>query len=254
MKNLQNLTLPAAIFAGALTASSTAFADSKMTNDSKLSVIAGHNVVDAVDDLRETTADLAGAIKEASSNFAFNDWSATEVRLNNIERDLNTMEQTLDAKAEATDSSWLNWIEDQDYSVTVKKQVETLAQHLNTLKVMLGDAKSRNQPQIIVSHNVVDQVNDVRETVGDLLSAVADAAPEHGWLEDNERFAGELAKLNEMEQSLDRKAEMSDEQWELFADSPDYRVSVHRDIDTLEGIVRNLAGKLSGGRQVSQAN
>lgn len=253
MKNLQKFAIPAAVLAGAMAGATPVFADEAKQNNQNVSIVSGHNVIDAVDDLRETTADLVGAVMEAKESFTFSDWSAAENRLQAIERDLDTMERTLDKKAEASDSSWLNWIEDRDYSVTVKSQVETLAQHLNELVSVLSDTKGGKQAQIIVSHNLVDQVDDVRETVGDLLQAISDAGPQLGWFDDAEQFSSELGQLDQMEKSLDRKAEMTDKEWEGFVTSPDYRVTVHDNINTLANMVKNIAGQLSGRSQVTQA-
>lgn len=213
----------------------------------------GHNVVDAVDDLRETTADLVGAVREAKDDFGFKNWDTKETQLRQMEQNLHDMEVTLDKKAEATDSSWLSWIEDRDYSVTMKQQVETLAQNLNDLASLLNDAKESKKAQIVVGHTLVDQVDDVRETTKDLLQAIGDAGPEWGWFDDADRFSAALAELEQMEKSLDKKAEMTDKEWGVFVTSPEYRVSVHDNINTLAEMVGSVAEQLSGKERVSQA-
>lgn len=252
MKNLRRLALPAAFF-GAFTLAAPISAENIKDRQNNLSVVSGHNVVDAVDDLRETTADLVGAMREAKGDFAFQNWNKGEAQLKQMEQNLHDMEVTLDKKAEATDSSWLNWMEDRDYTVTVKQQVQALAQSLDELATLLNSAKESKTAQIVVGHNLVDQVDDVRETTKDLIQAVGDAGPEWGWFDDAEQFSGALAELDQMEKSLDRKAEMTDAEWGIFVTSPEYRVSVRDNIKTLSNMVANIADQLSGTERVSQA-
>ena len=251
MKIIQPTYLSAAIFTGMLTMGAPVCAETQEKTN-KPSIVTGHNVVDAVDDLRETTADLIGAMLEAEEGFAFNGWKEKEAQLVRMEQGLQRMERVLDEKAEATDSSWLNWLEDRDYSVTVKEQISTLANTLNEMASMLQEAKQSPNPQVIVGHNLVDQVDDVRETTADLLQALGDAGPEWGWFDDEDRFSAALAKLDEMEQVLDRKAEMTDAEWEAFVASPEYRVSIHDNINTLANMLNNMSDMVAGEGRVTQ--
>lgn len=75
-----------------------------------ISISVGHNVVVAVDDERETTADFIGALLEAEQGLSLGNWEQQEQRLNKIEEQLEQMEAVLDEKAEATDQEWLDWM------------------------------------------------------------------------------------------------------------------------------------------------
>lgn len=260
MKILQPTYLSAAIMTAMLTGGASAYAGThegtskSSEKTSKHSIVTGHNVIDAVDDLRETTADLIGAMLEAEEGFAFSGWDVKEAQLMSMEQDLQRMEQVLDKKAEASDSSWLNWLEDRDYSVTVKEQISTLATTLNAMASMLEQAKQNPNAQVIVGHNLVDQVDDVRETTGDLLHAINNAGPQWGWFDEDNRFSGALTKLDKMEQVLDRKAEMTDAEWEAFVASPEYRVVVHDNINTLANTLNEISDAVAGEGRVTQAD
>lgn len=255
----KKLICSAALCAGAMSFSVPAVSEqppavSEKAKGQKVSLVAGHNVVDAVDDLRETTADLIGAILEAEEGLAMKDWKTKEAQLKKMEAKLEEMEVTLDRKAEATDSSWLNWLEDRDYSVTVEEQIRTIGDQLNSIASMLNETTKKSNMQVIVGHNLVDQVDDVRETTGDLLNAISSAGPQWGWFDDNKPFEKSMAQLDEMEKALDEKAEMTDAQWGIFVNSPQYRVTVHQQISTLANMINDLASRVSPGATVSHTD
>lgn len=206
-----------------------------------ISLVAGHNVVDAVDDVRETVSDLASAIADASATAEFASWQPVAEPMQNTVAELDQMEQVLDRKAENTDSSWLNWLEDRDYGVTVKQQINQLGNTLNQMANTLSQAKGRPGLQVVTGHNLVDQVDDVRETVGDLINAISNAGPEWGWFDEESAFPQHQARLDEMEQTLDQKAEMTDEEWGTWLNEEEYQVFVQDQIQTLGEILNNIA-------------
>lgn len=252
MQFKKTLICSAVLCAGAMSFSVPSMAEEQ--KGQKISLLVGHNVVDAVDDLRETTGDLIGAILEAREGLALKDWKKNEVQLNQMEAKLEQMEVTLDRKADATDSSWLSWFEDDDYSVTVKDQISTIGGQLDAMASMLKDTSQKSNMQIIAGHNLVDQVDDVRETTGDLLNAIGSAGSQWGWFDDNERFEKSMKVLDEMEETLDKKAEMTDDQWGLFVNSPEYRVTVHQQIRTLADMINGIADQMAVDGKVSQVN
>lgn len=254
MKLIKPLFVSTIALTGALSFSLPVHAQQETQQPQKISVAAGHNVVDAVDDVRETTRDLVSALIEAEEGLGFSNWEQKEAQLSQISQSLDEMEKVLDQKAEATDSSWLNWMADRDYSVTIKEQVQALGGHLSTIATMLNEADGNVGLQVVVGHNVVDQVDDVRETVGDLLQAISDAGPEWGWFDDADMFASTLNQLQDMEKDLDTKAEMSGEEWETFVASPEYRAEVHGDIDKLANTLQDLSKRISTQNRLTQAN
>ena len=56
----------------------------------------GHNVVDAVDDVRETAVDFVGALLMAEEGLGLGNWEQQEKRLSKIEEQLQQMETVLD--------------------------------------------------------------------------------------------------------------------------------------------------------------
>lgn len=235
--------LPVVLVLGSLTFSVPLSAQDqkagKVQNQS-VPLVAGHNVVDAVDDVRESVGDLINSIVEADEGLNLKDWDKKESQLVSMNAKLDKMEETLDAKAEATDSSWLNWMADRDYSVTVHDQINTLSQQLSEVATILSEAKAAPSLQIIVGDDVIDQVGNVRETVDDLVHAINDAGPELGWFDDPDYFVGMLQKLENMEAELDRKAEWSDEDWGNYYGSTDFQVNVHDQVDELSKMLEKI--------------
>lgn len=209
------------------------------TQERKISLVAGHNVVDAVDDVRETVADLTHAIMNAGETAEFSAWEAEPLQETLAEMD--AMEVRLDRKAEETDSSWLNWLEDRDYSVTVKNEIDELGNTLNNLASVMERAERKPGLQVVTGHNLVDQVDDTRETVADLINAIGDAGPEWGWFDDPEVFTQYQAQLEEMEGTLDQKAEMTDEEWVAWVGDPEYQVYVEQQIRTLGQMLNEIS-------------
>ncbi len=215
------------------------------SQDRKISLVAGHNVVDAVDDVRETVSDLAYAIANATETAEFASWEPVKQPMQNTIAELDDMEKVLDRKAENTDSSWLNWLEDRDYSVTVKEQIGKLGDTMNQMANILAKAEGRPGLQVVTGHNVVDQVDDVRETVGDLINAIGDAGPEWGWFDEPEAFERYQARLNEMEQTLDKKAEMTDAEWSGWVNDPEYQVFVRDQVQTLGQMLNSISQSIT---------
>lgn len=238
MKLNQSASLSAAVLAASLALGMPSMAQAQQNNG--VSVLVGHDVVDAVDDVRETTADFLGALMQANEGLGLGDWEQKEVKLNQMEEKLEEMEPVLDQKAEATDAEWLDWLGGPDYSVTVNQHVQTIANTLEQTAGMLGDSWNTVGVQMTVGNNVVAQLQDLRETVEDLVEALEDTGPDYGWTLDRTRFEQAQTRLAEMEERLDRKSDMTDMQWGAYVTSPDFATSVHGDVAVLADILKNL--------------
>lgn len=247
MKLKQSTSLSAAVLAASLTMGMPGMAQDQQADQNQqtnnLSLLVGHNVVDAVDDVRETTADFLGALMQANEGLGLGDWEQKEAKLNQMEERLEEMEPVLDEKAEATDEEWLDWLGGPDYSVTVNQQVQTIANTLEQTAGMLAERWNTAGIQMTVGNNVVEQLQDLRETVDDLVEALADTGPEYGWTLDAKRLAQARIELAEMERRLDRKAEMTDAQWGAYTTSAEFATSVHGDVAALADILKNLMKK-----------
>lgn len=242
MKLKQTAYLSTAVLAASLAMGAPAMAQ---TQQNKVSVLVGHNVVDAVDDVRETTADFLGALMEADEGLGLANWEQKEATLDNLEERLEEMESVLDEKAEATDAEWTTWLGSPEYGVTVSQQIQTIGNTLDETAGLLGERWNTAGMQMTVGNNVVEQLQDLQETVEDLLEAVENTGPEYGWTVNADRFQQAETRLMQMEQRLERKAEMTDAEWGAYVTSADFATSAHGDVAALADILKNLMQKSS---------
>lgn len=241
MKLKQTAYLSTAVLAASLAMGTPALAQTQ----NKASVLVGHNVVDAVDDVRETTADFLGALMDADEGLGLANWEQKEATLDNLEERLEEMEEVLDEKAEATDEEWSLWLNSPEYGVTVTQQIQTIATTLEESAGMLGDRWNTAGMQMTVGNNIVEQLSDLQETVEDLLEAVQNTGPEYGWTVNSAAYQQAETRLMEIEQRLDRKAEMTDADWGAYVTSDAFATSVHGDVAALADILKNLMQKSS---------
>ena len=245
MKTRPVVSLPvAAALAGALAISVPASAVAQQTAPSgqatAVSIIAGHNVVDAVDDVRGSVVEVIDSLLEAGTELNIANWDERKIKLKLMREELEEMEQVLDQKAEATDASWLSWLGDDDYGVTVTQQIRALGMHLKEISAMLGGSWDTRTMEIIVGQNVLDQLEDLRETTDDLLNALEDVGPEYGWTYDPQEFEKARLALARLEQNLNRKREGGDAELRMLLKEQEYHVFAYENVDTLATILLNL--------------
>lgn len=208
----------------------------KQQQNGGTSIRVGHDIVDAVDDVRENVADLVGSLRESGSGMGMSNWKQSEGQLDKMEKQLQQeMEHKLDDKADRTDDSWKSWITGDDYKVTVSKQVNQLADYLDQIAKMLDGAKGQNQQ--IVSATVIDQVDDLQETVEDLVEALQDA---DGLNIDKQRVQQAGKRLSTMEQELDRQSDMDENEWSTYATGQQFTPGVQKNISELAQILKSL--------------
>lgn len=201
------------------------------------SIRVGHDIVDAVDDIRENVADLVGSLRESGAAMGLANWTQNEGRLDKMETTLQQdMEHKLDGKADRTDDSWKSWITGDDYKVTVTKQVNQLAGQLDEIAKMLDGAKGSNMQQI-VSATVVDQVDDLQETIEDLVEALEDA---DGLNLNAQHLQDARKRLDSVEQELDRNADLDDERWNVYATGEQFTPGIQKNVSELAQILRSL--------------
>lgn len=216
---------------------------------SNQSIRVGHDVVEAVDDLRESVSDLVSAVRDAGEGIGLTDWAQQQSRLDQMQQQLDLMEQTLKQKADNTDEGWRTWLTGEDYKVTVTDQVNMLANHLNDLATLLGGTRGPSTLQTLNSHRLVGRVEDVREAVADLTDELSNAGPQFGWSEQDTRFTQIRQRLDQMEQELKQKGELDDEQWGTYQSSQEYGTFVHGNLYELAQIVQSLFQQGSGSLQ-----
>ena len=139
--NKKPLALATALMAASLALPAAAQETQKgmQTQQAGTSIRVGHNVVDAVDDVRENVADLIGSLRQSGVSMGITNWQQSDGQLAKMEQQLNQqMEHRLDEKAERTDDDWITWIRDEDYKVGVTKQVNELASNLDEVAKMLS--------------------------------------------------------------------------------------------------------------------
>jgi len=201
------------------------------------SIRVGHDVVDAVDDVRENVADLIGSLRHSGVSMGVTNWQQSDSQLAKMEQQLNQqMEHRLDEKAERTDDDWKAWIRDEDYKVSVTKQVNELASNLDEVAKMLSGAKSQKM-QEIDSADVANQVDDLQETVEDLVQALQRM---DGMSVNKQNLQQAQQRLDTMEKELDRQTEMAEEEWRPYAMGDQFTPGVQKNITELAQVLRSL--------------
>lgn len=203
-----------------------------------ISIRAGHNVVDAVDDVRENVADLIGSLRYSGVSMGIANWQQSDSQLAKMEQHLNQqMEHRLDEKAERTDEGWSTWITGEDYKVSVTKQVNELANNLDEVAKMLSGASSQKM-QEIDSADLVDQVDDLQETVEDLVQALERT---DGMYASQPNLEKAQMRLEMLEKELDRLDDMAEAEWRTYALGEQFNPGVHKNISELAQILRSLS-------------
>jgi len=238
--NKKPLALAAALMAGSLALPTFAQAAQQgMQNQQAAgsSIRVGHDVVDAVDDVRENVADLIGSLRHSGVSMGITNWQQSDGQLAKMEQQLNQqMEHRLDEKAERTDDDWKAWIRGEDYKVSVTKQVNELASNLDEVAKMLSGATGQKMQQID-SADVANQVDDLQETVEDLVQALQRT---DGMNANMQNLQQAQQRLNAMEKELDRQTEMAEEEWSAFATGDQFNPGVQKNITELAEIMRSL--------------
>jgi biopolymer transport protein ExbB/TolQ len=91
--------------------------------------------------------------------------------------------------------------------------------------------------QQIVSATVVDQVDDLQETVEDLVEALEDA---DGLSINNQHLQDARKRLDKMEQELDRNADLDDARWNVYATGDQFTPGIQKNVSELAQILRSL--------------
>ena len=237
--NKKPLALATALMAASLALPAAAQETQKgmQTQQAGTSIRVGHNVVDAVDDVRENVADLIGSLRHSGVSMGVANWQQSDSQLDKMEQKLNQqMEHRLDEKAERTDDDWSTWITGDDYKVSVTQQVNELASNLDEVAKMLGGAKSQKM-QEIDSADVANQVDDLQETVEDLVQALERM---DGMSVNKPNLQKAQQRLDVMEKELDRQTEMAEEEWRPYAMGDQFTPGVQKNITELAQILRSL--------------
>lgn len=241
MKLKQTAYLSSAILAATLAMGMPAAAVAQQASQPAQSISVGHNVVDAVDDVRETTADFIGALLEAEEGLGLGNWEQQEQRLNRIEEQLEQMEDVLDAKADATDQQWLDWMGSPEYGVTVTEQIKSLSSQLEQVSSILKENWNTKGIQVLIGSNVLDQLRDLRETTSDLVNSMETAGNNYGWTTDENQLKQARQRLDKMSSDIDRLLVMPQSEWEAYLESDRFHVVIYDNVQTLADVLNNLA-------------
>ena len=252
----QSTSLSAAVLAASLTMGLPTAAVAQQANQTgqagqkagagMQAISVGHNVVDAVDDVRETAVDFVGALLMAEEGLGLGNWEQQEKRLSKIEEQLQQMETVLDEKAEATDQEWLDWMGGPEYSVTVTKQVKSLGAHLEQVSGILAENWQTKGIQVLTGNNVLEQLRDLRETTSDLLNSMERAGNDYGWTADPKQFKQARDRLEKVSKDIDQPLMMSDADWRSYLESDRFHVVIHDNVSTLADILQNLTTPTKG--------
>lgn len=202
---------------------------------------AGAQVVDAVGELREATHDLSEVMIEARENFTVTGWKDKELRLQQIQQELQQMKETLHRNVRRSDEEWTRWMSGGDYRTQVSEQVNRLGDYLGEMARMVSSLKdNQSGAPIVVGEKLVETVSDLRASVSELVDALSAAGPQLGWQGEQPRFADARRQLAELKEELDLKANEAEDAWATFIASPEFRVTIHDNIETLGQIVKKL--------------
>lgn len=232
------------------TAKKSAAKADKDSNANAIPVYVGSNVVAQGEDLRENVGDLVDALKDANDNYGYADAKAARASLDQMQQRLNAIQEKLDRKEErADDSAWYTFYNNPQYQTTVHESVRDIGSVLTTIaKNMEGGSKATTKLPYRVADNVVDQVEDVRESVGDLISAINSSGRRltwYNWEQDQKKLADYNRRLAEMENKLDRKQAAADSDWVAWFGADVFKVTVHDSIAELGNIVSSIGDSLA---------
>ncbi len=244
MNSKSAMSLPVAALAGAisllLALQSSAQQTQQPAQSSTVSIVVGHSVVDALGDLRDSTAELVSTLRDTGDRLGIDNWPERRTTLEQMRQKLDDMERQLDSKAGSTDAAWLSWLSDDDSGVTVTRQIRSLGDHLSQVSTMLGGSWDTRNTEIVVGHQLLDQLDELRESTADLVDALDDAGADYGWAYDPKQIEQARTALNRMEQNLDRKREGGDADMRMFLREQEYHVLAHENVETIAQILRNL--------------
>ncbi len=201
----------------------------------------GHNVVDAVDDVREATSEFIGALLGAEEGLGLGNWEQQEKKLRQLDEQLRQMEGVLDAKAEATDEEWLDWMGSPDYSVTVTEQIKNLGSYLDQVSDILNENWHTQGIQVLIGSNVLEQLRDLRQSTSNLLDSMEQAGTNYGWSADPDKLKQARERLAKLSRDIDQPLVMSEADWRAYLESDRFHVVVHDNVGTLADVLRNLA-------------
>ncbi|SDS29479.1 hypothetical protein SAMN05216421_1259 [Halopseudomonas xinjiangensis] len=244
MNSKSSMSLPAAALVGAISLAlpmqSFAQKTQQPAQPSTVSIIVGHSVIDALDDVRDSTAEFIDALLDAGDRLGIDNWPERKTTLEQIRQQLDDMGRELDEKADSTDAAWLSWLGDDDSGVTVNRQIRNLGDHLSQISAMLGGSWDTRNLDIVVGHQLLDQLDELRESTADLVNALDDAGSDYGWAYDPQQIKQARTALDRMEQNLNRKREGGDADMRIFLREQEYHVLAHENIETIAQVLRSL--------------
>lgn len=213
--------------------------------------VVGYNVVSQVEDVRETVGDLIKALQNAGSRYGYADWKSEELNLKHLEGRVNGLESWIDRKQRmAGGSTWATYIASPIYGTWIHESVRDLGEILTKIADgMNGTEKSGVKLSLAVADDVVEQVDDIRETVEDLVQALDQAGrnfTHFNWAGNKNLLGQYEQKLSDMAETLERKEALADEEWQTWLGGNVYKVTVNKSIGELGEMMTGLGNALAG--------
>lgn len=235
----------------ALLASPSQAADKRANTNLKIPTYVSYDVVARADDLKESIGDLIGSLNDAGATFGYGDWKKEQSSLSALKVKLDNVGNTLALKKERTDNdTWSAFVYSPTYAATINGSLKNMGEVLSQIASgMQGGAKTIAKTPIRVADDVVNQVDDVRADVVDLVDSIESGGrgfTYFDWDRNEKVLADFHQRLNMLEERLDRKEALADEEWTAWFGADVYKVTVHESVAELGVIVQGLATAMSG--------
>lgn len=251
MKTFIFTTLLAPVLLGVSAQAADQRLETKMPTTMKVPTYVSYDVVARTDDLRESIGDLIGSLNVAGATFGYGDWQKEQSSLSTLKAKLDKVGITLELKKERTDNdTWSAFVYSPTYATTINSSLKNMGGVLNQIASgMKGGAKSTAKTPIRVADDVVDQVDDVRADVIDIVDSIESGGRGFTYFDWN-RYGKDLAgfrqRLNKLEEKLGHKEGSADEEWTAWFGADVFKVTVHDSVAELGSIVEELATAMSG--------
>ena len=210
-------------------------------------VLVGYTVYTKVGELRRSVADLVDDLNTASDTFGYADNIMQKRNLAQMKNRLNEMEQGLKYKADiADDNDWYQFFNKAQFKTTIHESVRDLGLILNGIALgMKGGSPTTLKMPYRVADEIVYKVQNVRDQVSELVSAVSSSDKWPGFFDDK-NLSEYTSKLQQIKSRLDRKAAAADAEWTDWFVGKVYKVTVYNSIGEMGNILTDLSTSLSG--------
>lgn len=212
----------------------------------------GYSVASQVDDVRESVHDLLTSLENAGEGFGYENWQSAEAIFKRIDTNVSELKEKLNAHYVTTNNTtWGTYVNTPDYAANIQDSVNKIGGSLQELSEVMGSgaAKTKAIP-LAVANGVVNQVEDVRESIEDLVETLKDSGDQfsyYDWTADRDNLSKYEERLDQLKKKLQRKEDKADSEWTAWFGADVYKVTVHESLGEMAGIMKGLASSIKKG-------